>query len=569
MKFSDLDRWIERRPWLMNFFFGLLALLIYLPILPSDLFPIDDEILLNLPVFQAPLSPQTFRTIFTLGNHVDFYPLRDLTYLFDWKLFAAAPLFLHLHGLVLLLLSVFLLQILLKRLGASPAAVALAPWIWCLLPHHLEMVAWVSARKDLLSLFYALAAALIFFLAQSSAHRLRWYAFSMFLFGLGCLAKANFVLLPLLGLAFYIRQRRERLFFFAASLLGASFAFLNSWFYSVVNPMSVAYSWNERKNNVLSALAREFVGWFIPHFNILEIDGFRDEGIVFPLVGVLLLIAIFESLFRGIGKRKGTQWMIPLGILLLFLPVPNVLSPHRFFYSVRYLEPICLFLTIVFFVRIPKIPATILAACALFFGGLSYVEAHSWESFVRIAHKAYSRRPGVGTGTQLLLALKNLERGGRLSVEGEDWRPLLRQVTQRLESECLGPGIPAPRVRDCASFYQVGFESSRADESKAMDFYHRAHESLEGQARWSRIEMEMAFRRGDREAIMAWNRRWLPLPEWRIFQWSAACLRGEDPSQYRFFEKLLLEREGVKKFIALEAHPSLRSDLYKCLPGDR
>src|SRR4051812_21513949 len=89
---------MTRKKWTLiaNIFTGLFLIIAYLPALSAPLFSTDDQSLLMIPQFQPPITFETIRTLFKVGAHIDYYPIRDLSYLIDkvmWpKSWAAARL---------------------------------------------------------------------------------------------------------------------------------------------------------------------------------------------------------------------------------------------------------------------------------------------------------------------------------------------------------------------------------------------------------------------------------------------------------------------------------------------
>jgi tetratricopeptide (TPR) repeat protein len=80
-----------------------------------------------------------------------------------------------------------------QRLGALTAAA-----LWALHPLRAESVAWITERRDVLSAFFYLLAALTYLTAvgDGGARRRRWYFASIALFALGLLSKSMLVSLP-------------------------------------------------------------------------------------------------------------------------------------------------------------------------------------------------------------------------------------------------------------------------------------------------------------------------------------------------------------------------------------
>jgi tetratricopeptide (TPR) repeat protein len=133
-----------------------------------------------------------FRT-FQAGN---WYPLTWLSHMADVSLFGLRAGGHHLTSLLLHAANAVLLLLLLRRATGALWRPALVAALFALHPLHVESVAWVSARKDVLStLFFLLA--LLAYLAYARRPAPRAYAAVVGLFALGLMAKPMVVTLPL------------------------------------------------------------------------------------------------------------------------------------------------------------------------------------------------------------------------------------------------------------------------------------------------------------------------------------------------------------------------------------
>jgi Flp pilus assembly protein TadD len=141
----------------------LLALTVaaYLPLWGNGFVEFDDEIYLtNNPAVMAGLTWRGFTWAFLTTHTANWHPLTWLAHMTDVQLFGMDPRGHHAVNLALHLANAALLLLFLRgltgRLGA-PLAVAL---LFALHPLHVESVAWAAERKDLLSTFFGLLAAL-------------------------------------------------------------------------------------------------------------------------------------------------------------------------------------------------------------------------------------------------------------------------------------------------------------------------------------------------------------------------------------------------------------------------
>jgi len=180
----------------------LLVLVIYGNSLDNG-FNIDDPaLLLNNPAVHGFSGNSLLQVFTTVPNGVEYLPLRDLTYCLDYSLWGTNPFGYHLANLIYYSISCVLLYLLFAKL--------LAPWtayhaetaffaaiLFAVHPVHVESVAGIAQRKDLVSaIFFFLSIYLFLFFKEGRDWR--FYLLSLLFFVCAFLAKATVVILPLL-----------------------------------------------------------------------------------------------------------------------------------------------------------------------------------------------------------------------------------------------------------------------------------------------------------------------------------------------------------------------------------
>jgi tetratricopeptide (TPR) repeat protein len=133
---------------------------------------------------------------FTSTGTSNWHPLTWLSHMLDVQLYGVEPWGHHLTSLLLHLVNTVLLFVALRRLsGAAWRSLAVTA-LFALHPLHVESVAWVAERKDVLSTSFWFAAVWAYarFLERRTPAR---YAVVALFFGLGLLAKPMLVTLPL------------------------------------------------------------------------------------------------------------------------------------------------------------------------------------------------------------------------------------------------------------------------------------------------------------------------------------------------------------------------------------
>jgi tetratricopeptide (TPR) repeat protein len=155
----------------------------------------DGGFIVNNPDVAGGLSARSLRWALTATYTANWHPLTWLSHLLDVSLFGLRPGPPHLVNVFIHALNTVLVLLLLRRLTGRLWPSAFAAALFGVHPLHVESVAWISERKDVLSaLLWLLAtAAYVRYAARRSVAR---YLPVWLLFALGLAAKAMVVTLP-------------------------------------------------------------------------------------------------------------------------------------------------------------------------------------------------------------------------------------------------------------------------------------------------------------------------------------------------------------------------------------
>ncbi len=175
---------------------------LFCPILGNNFINFDDgTYVTENPMVQNGLTPASLSWAFTSGYGSNWHPLTWISHMVDYELYVLKPAGHHLTSLLLHVLNVALLfQVLLCMTGAVwRSAVVAAFFAWH--PMHVESVAWVAERKDVLSTFFWLLTMLAYW-KYASGLKFRgsrsgvYYCLSLLCFALGLMSKPMLVTLP-------------------------------------------------------------------------------------------------------------------------------------------------------------------------------------------------------------------------------------------------------------------------------------------------------------------------------------------------------------------------------------
>ena len=176
---------------------GLLCLLVCASFLPAANggFVWDDQLFLNAAAVQDPsgLSDIWFHPSKLKRSEGHYWPAVYTTFWIEHKLWGFDPRGYHIVNILLHLANTLLLFRIMLR-SRVPGAWAIAA-VFAVHPVHVESVAWVIERKDVLSGLFYLSAALAW-LRYCDRGRGSQYVLALGLFGLGLLSKSIVVTLP-------------------------------------------------------------------------------------------------------------------------------------------------------------------------------------------------------------------------------------------------------------------------------------------------------------------------------------------------------------------------------------
>src|SRR5947208_13669930 len=214
---AAISFWREkfRCPGFLSLLLGLATLAVFCPVAWHDFVNYDDSDYVTANAYvQDGLSWETVRWAFTTGHASNWHPLTWLSHALDCQLFRERAGAHHLVSVVFHAANTLLLFLVLGRMTGALWRSALVAALFGLHPLHVESVAWVSERKDVLSGLFFLLTLWAYAEYVSGVRRIRpagpigpirltnyracalWYLFALFFFALGLMSKPMLVTLP-------------------------------------------------------------------------------------------------------------------------------------------------------------------------------------------------------------------------------------------------------------------------------------------------------------------------------------------------------------------------------------
>lgn len=293
-------------------------------------------------------------TRYSMGNY---HPLTMLSLAVDYRLGGRDTGHFHRVNILLHLINTLLVFFLFHKLAKNKAGRDIlslfATAVFALHPLHVESVAWVSGRKDLLYTLFYLCSLLLYLRYRRQNNRL-FYLLSILAFALSCLSKAMAVTLPLALLVLDFLEKRSlkkkanwknKIPYFALSLLFGTVAL------HAQQDAGAIYDSTDGFREMLMSWTHT-LSWypikFIAPLNLTAFYSypeFQDMSLLAPplLLKLMLILAIGASLALSLAKYRYMQWariwaagwaFLYANLLLVvqFIPVGTSLTHDRYTY---------------------------------------------------------------------------------------------------------------------------------------------------------------------------------------------------------------------------------------------
>lgn len=327
----------------------LITFLVYVPSLKNGFTNWDDNRYIHENALITSLATDNIKNIFSTDNPIalNYHPITVLSYAIDYKLAKYKPSQYHLTNLLFHLLNTALVFVFIYLLSNKKIVVSsIVALFFGIHPMHVESVAWISERKDVLYVLFFIAGLITYlrYIVASGKNQLLLYSLTLLLFLLSVLSKAMAVVFPILLLLIdYYKGRKidlkslaEKFPFF---IFSTYFGILATQIQSAGGAVTETYSFLERTafgcygliNYVVRLVAPVQLSCFYPYPNISN-----GLPLIYPasVVAVLLLTVFVIWKFRtNKDVLFGTLFFISTIILVLqFISVGKVIMADRYSY---------------------------------------------------------------------------------------------------------------------------------------------------------------------------------------------------------------------------------------------
>ena len=290
-----------------RYFMLVLAALVAVALFPAALggFVWDDRAFTEaLPVMNVSGLASIWFSPSELPSEGHYWPITYTTFWFDHKLWGYDPLPFHVFNIVVHAVNSTLVFLLLRRLAVPGAWLAAA--VFAVHPVHVEPVAWVIGRKDLLATMFCLCLLLVWIRFRENSRPDLWrYALALMLFVAALFSKSTIVALPLM---FFVWEwwkggritARHVAWIVPFFIIGSVYTYMDYAFYQAREQVDFNYSLLDR----IMLASQAF--WFY----IIKLVWPTELSIIYPhwKIGLSSLYS-WLSLFGALGL-VGVLWRV-------------------------------------------------------------------------------------------------------------------------------------------------------------------------------------------------------------------------------------------------------------------
>ncbi|MPM19843.1 hypothetical protein SDC9_66270 [bioreactor metagenome] len=389
----------NNRKWLPYLVLALMTIFVYSMSFNTEfIYNWDDAGYVTGSKYVKSLDGENLKAIFHDIDYMsNYHPLTTLSYAIDWAIAGENPVWYHIVNLLFHLMNAMLVFLVIKRMFRTksdwvPFFVAM---IFAVHPMHVESVAWISERKDVMYTFFFLLATLTYHkYCETTSGKWKPYLLTVLLFLLALMSKSAAVVFPVVLFAFdWYRRRKFGLWMVLEKvpMLVLSFIFgviaLKSQTEAMQN-LAPLLTMTER----LQIVNHSFLTYIYKFFLPINLSGYypypiKDNGILPSIYNIAPFITVgLLGLFIWFGRKSRELvfgvvfFVINLGLVLQLKPVGGAVLAERY----TYVPYIGLALPLAFWLGNNadrnKLMQLIILAAGIIFAAMSFNRVPVWKS---------------------------------------------------------------------------------------------------------------------------------------------------------------------------------------------
>jgi tetratricopeptide (TPR) repeat protein len=295
---------------------------------------------------QSGITPDGILWAFSTTHAEFWHPLTWLSLMFDYQLYGLNAGGYHLTNLILHILSTLLLFWLFCRMTGAVWKSAFVAALFALHPMHVESVAWISERKDVLSAFFWMLT-LCLYVYYTEKPFIRRYLLVVFSFVCALMSKPIVVTLPVIMILLdywplkrfeskknnlILWQLKEKIPFFVLSAIFSIITLLAQYNPSIER---LAFPLTSRIANAPVSFVTYLGKTFWPH-DLAVFYPFSDQLPIWQVLGATLLIIVISSAVIVMVKRLPYLFVGWIWYAITISPVIGIIQVGDFAMADRY-----------------------------------------------------------------------------------------------------------------------------------------------------------------------------------------------------------------------------------------
>lgn len=476
----------------------LLTFFTFYPSLKNGFTNWDDNVYIAENPLITSLSGDNVKKILETDNPValNYHPITILSFAIDHQLSGYNPKTYHTTNLLFHLLNTALVFWFIFLLSGRKLVVAtIVALFFGIHPMHVESVAWISERKDVLYTFFFMASLICYYkyIHANNKNKYLLYFFTIVLFLLSVLSKAMAVVFPLvLVLTDYYEGRKlnkysvfEKLPFFILSLFFGVLAYQIQSKGAAIAALET-FTWLQRFEFASYGMLNYIFKLFIP-LNLSCFYPYPDSQQSLPImyfISPFIVLALFAFVLWNVWKKKSSVtfvfgllfFCITIVLVLQLITVGKVIMADRYSYLayVGLLFPIAMGYewlqeqknqNIILLKKIAKISLIIYAVVFIF---LSFQRTKVWKNSDTLWSDALDKYPNSEAyhSRASYLVNKSAIDKGQKNVAENEYDRALSDFSKAIQLKTLDASIYTGR----ANIYSLKgqFDSALTDYSKAI-----------------------------------------------------------------------------------------------------
>lgn len=357
----------------------------------------DDSLILSHPELKQ-WNAEQLSALFTSFYEGLYHPFTTLTWMIDYQIYGLDAGGFHLSNLIYHLINTFLVFLFAREVSKRSEIALITALLFGLHPMHVENVAWVASRKDLIMMLFSLISLVLYQRFLNSRKR-SFFLMSMLFAIMAMMSKVSAIVLPILFIALdYLKDRLE----WKGSLLRQIPLLLLSGVLVLVNILAQrGYGIIRAANDELGILDKiSFISYSVFHYlasflvplDLSPKNLYPEAGEIgwFFYASILLLPALLFLIYRWKNKYRWLSfglifYLIAIAPNLKLIPTGNDIVSNRY----AYLAFVGLYLSLAYYLWNSKNISRYLLplVLAFFWGRESYLYAQNFEDSFSIWSK--------------------------------------------------------------------------------------------------------------------------------------------------------------------------------------